>query len=307
VVGDAEAARSWLGQAGELLATIGTREVELDALLLAARLSGSLGESGAALTQAERAWRIAVETGSRWWQADVLTVKGQALAGLGQSNAAATAYREALELAADIGLPLLTAEPRAGLAALALAEGEAPMALTHVERIVRLMAEQPRVGMADPSSVYLTCYQVLKASRDPRAGAILQAGQLILADDAARLSDERRWRSFAELPAHRALRTAGALPGSDEPFGVLLRRLRAAAGLTQEALAERAGLSLRGISDLERGARRVPHTDTLRRLGIALGLDPEAQRGLAAAAKQRSAAVTGDDRDRPARHAGVPM
>jgi predicted ATPase/DNA-binding SARP family transcriptional activator/DNA-binding XRE family transcriptional regulator len=289
VVGDTEAARSWLEQAGELLAAIGTREVELDALLLAARLSGSLGESGAALTQVERAWRIAVETGSRWWQADVLTVKGQALAGLGQSSAAAAAYRQALELAADIGLPLLTAEPHAGLAALALAEGEAHLALTHVDRIVRLMAEQPRVGMADPSSVYLTCYQVLKASRDPRAGTILEAGQLILADDAAHLSDERWRRSFAEVPAHRALRTAGALPGLDEPFGGLLRRLRAAAGLTQEALAERAGLSLRGISDLERGARRVPHTDTLRRLGLALELDPEAQRGLAAAAKQRSA------------------
>ncbi len=39
------------------------------------------------------------------------------------------------------------------------------------------------------------------------------------------------------------------------PFGDLLRRLRLAAGLSQEALAERAGLSARGISDLERGAR----------------------------------------------------
>jgi hypothetical protein len=41
------------------------------------------------------------------------------------------------------------------------------------------------------SSVYLTCYQVLEASQDPRAEAILRAGQRMLADDAARLSDER--------------------------------------------------------------------------------------------------------------------
>jgi hypothetical protein len=40
-----------------------------------------------------------------------------------------------------------------------------------------------------------------------------------------------------------------------------VRRMRAAAGLTQEGLAERAGLSVRGIYDLERGARRVPHPD----------------------------------------------
>ena len=38
-------------------------------------------------------------------------------------------------------------------------------------------------------------------------------------------------------------------------FGDVLRRYRVAAGLTQEALAERAALSARGISDLERAAR----------------------------------------------------
>ena len=37
-------------------------------------------------------------------------------------------------------------------------------------------------------------------------------------------------------------------------FSTVLRQLRTAAALSQEALAERAGLSLRGVSDLERGA-----------------------------------------------------
>src|ERR671925_496402 len=57
------------------------------------------------------------------------------------------------------------------------------------------------------------------------------------------------------------------------PFGVLLRQYRAAAGLSQEELAERAGLSKRGISDLERGQRRLPHPATARRLAAALNLD----------------------------------
>jgi predicted ATPase/DNA-binding XRE family transcriptional regulator len=62
--------------------------------------------------------------------------------------------------------------------------------------------------------------------------------------------------------------------GSTEPssFGELLKRYRTAAGLTQEELAERAGLSARGVQDLERGTRRSPHPGTARRLAEALGL-----------------------------------
>jgi transcriptional regulator with XRE-family HTH domain len=44
------------------------------------------------------------------------------------------------------------------------------------------------------------------------------------------------------------------------------------AALTQDELAERAGLSRRGIADLERGARLAPHTHTVERLAAALGL-----------------------------------
>ena len=56
-------------------------------------------------------------------------------------------------------------------------------------------------------------------------------------------------------------------------FGVLLRRHRAAAGLSQAGLAERAGLSVEAVSTLERGLRRAPHPETVRLLAEALGLD----------------------------------
>src|SRR5829696_3553637 len=55
-------------------------------------------------------------------------------------------------------------------------------------------------------------------------------------------------------------------------FAALLRRYRVAAGLSQEALAERAGLSARAISDLERGVRRAPYRETVSLLADALGL-----------------------------------
>lgn len=61
-------------------------------------------------------------------------------------------------------------------------------------------------------------------------------------------------------------------------FGKLLRAYRLSAGLSQERLAERAGLSMRGISDLERGARTTPRLETVRMLaeGLELGADDRA-------------------------------
>jgi predicted ATPase/DNA-binding XRE family transcriptional regulator len=61
-------------------------------------------------------------------------------------------------------------------------------------------------------------------------------------------------------------------------FGDLLRRARRAASLSQEELAERAGLSARAISDLERGVNRVPRRDTLEMLADALSINAEQRR-----------------------------
>jgi tetratricopeptide (TPR) repeat protein/transcriptional regulator with XRE-family HTH domain len=55
-------------------------------------------------------------------------------------------------------------------------------------------------------------------------------------------------------------------------FADVLRELRAGAGLTQEELAEAAGLSSRAVSDLERGVVTAPHKDTVRLLAEALQL-----------------------------------
>jgi tetratricopeptide (TPR) repeat protein/transcriptional regulator with XRE-family HTH domain len=58
-------------------------------------------------------------------------------------------------------------------------------------------------------------------------------------------------------------------------FGARLLAWRQSAALTQEELAERSGLSLRTIGNLERGRTNYPHQDTVRRLADALGLPAE--------------------------------
>lgn len=77
-------------------------------------------------------------------------------------------------------------------------------------------------------------------------------------------------------------------------FGPLLRRYRAAAGLTQEELAERASLSARAISDLERGLKR-PRRETLNLLADALGTSPR-KRALLEAASRPATETGGIDR-----------
>ena len=94
---------------------------------------------------------------------------------------------------------------------------------------------------------------------------------------------------YAEGVAGSGSHDATPARNDDVPFGALLRRLREGAGLTQEELALRAGLSPRAISSLERGERRHPYPQTARSLADALGL-PEAERAsLLAAVPARGA------------------
>ncbi len=79
----------------------------------------------------------------------------------------------------------------------------------------------------------------------------------------------------------------------DQPaFGDMLKRARQAAGFTQEALAARAGVSARAISDLERGVKHVPRRDTVRLLVAALPLSPQERASFEAAARRGGAATT---------------
>jgi tetratricopeptide (TPR) repeat protein/transcriptional regulator with XRE-family HTH domain len=73
-------------------------------------------------------------------------------------------------------------------------------------------------------------------------------------------------------------------------FAGLLRQLRMLAKLTQEELAEAAGISTRTVSDLERGVNRTAHKDTARLLNAALGLDGPVGEAFVAAARGRASA-----------------
>ena len=93
------------------------------------------------------------------------------------------------------------------------------------------------------------------------------------------------------VAAGGVLKGLGAV--AEEPglgFAGLLRQLRAGAGLTQEELAEAAGLSPRSVSDLERGIHRTAREDTARLLAGALGLAGPTREMFVAAARGKALA-----------------
>lgn len=90
----------------------------------------------------------------------------------------------------------------------------------------------------------------------------------------------------------------------DSQLAALLRRHRSASGLTQEELAERAGVSTRAVSDIERGQRRLIYRDTARRLASALELEPAGRAEFELAARGRRG---GRPLDPPTRLLPVPV
>ncbi|WP_122263130.1 ATP-binding protein [Ornithinimicrobium cerasi] len=79
----------------------------------------------------------------------------------------------------------------------------------------------------------------------------------------------------------------GASGGGPPTFAQRLRSLREAASLSQEALAERAGISTDAVSSLERGTRTHPYPATVRALADALTLSPAERAALTAAVPSR--------------------
>ena len=90
------------------------------------------------------------------------------------------------------------------------------------------------------------------------------------------------------------------MPGEDAPFAERLRRLRESAGLTQEELASRAGLTAKAVSALERGERKRPYPHTVRSLADALALTVAERADLQAAIPRRGAETSASPAAAPA-------
>ncbi len=121
------------------------------------------------------------------------------------ADAGAT-YSQALDLRRELGQPNRALEAQAGLACVALAQGDPVRALGIVEDILAHAKTRPLQGANEPLRVYWSCYRVLQANDDPRAAGLLAAARRLLHEQAAQLTDPQLRCSFLEnVAVHRQI------------------------------------------------------------------------------------------------------
>ncbi|MFN8459610.1 MAG: tetratricopeptide repeat protein [Anaerolineae bacterium] len=204
--GDFAAAHNYYQQALQLWRTIGARLYEGVILAELALLWYLRGDNQAAYNYTQQAEQIEQEVGSSEIRGLTLTYRGHVQVTLGLLPQAAASYRQALTLYQETGQLHFAREVLAGLSRVALAHGDLAQAQALVAELLPQLTIENLYGAREPFRVYLTCYQVLQAGQDPRAGEVLAAAYRLLHKRAAAIEDERLRRSYLEnIPAHQEI------------------------------------------------------------------------------------------------------
>lgn len=208
-VGDYGQAKAHYERALHTLGDTDDRTCEANTLGNLARVHHYLSEDKAARAYSQQALRIAREAGQRPLEAFRLLVLGDACLALGRLQEAANAYAQALSLRRDLGQPNLATEPQAGLARVALEEGDLRRARAELDPVLRYLeanasaaaSGHPLDGTENPVQVYVTCYRVLIANGDARARQVLTAAHELVQRRAAKIKDQAMRRSFLDSVA----------------------------------------------------------------------------------------------------------
>jgi DNA-binding SARP family transcriptional activator/tetratricopeptide (TPR) repeat protein len=205
-LGDLAQARGLYERSIQCCRDIGDRRGESETLAWLGELACWRGDDAAARDASEHALHLARSIGAQYETGLALTHLGHALAGLGQLMEAADACRQALEMHRKFNNPSDLRASLAGLADVALAQGQVEDAIIYVEEILTLMDVNTLAQETEWANETMICVRVLHASRDPRAMGILSAAHTALQEQAARISDANLRCAFLEnRPDHRDL------------------------------------------------------------------------------------------------------
>ncbi len=169
-LGQYEKAKQHYRQALQLLQEVGDRwstSLVLGNLGLAYHY---LGDDRLAEKYAHQAVHVAQAIGDKSTEATMWMELGHALAGQKRWREASEAYQRSWELQKEAGQKARALESVAGLARVALAQGHTEHALSLAKSILPHLNEHGLDGTIDPFLIHWTCYEVLHAVGDSRAG-----------------------------------------------------------------------------------------------------------------------------------------
>ena len=190
---------------------IGNRTGEGWGLVYASLHAYHLGDHELALTFAQEALGIAEEIGDRHIQGYAWTHLGHALLSLERSEDAHDAYRNAVALRRELGEKHLAIESLSGVLRVYMQKNCLAKAAPHLEEILSFFTQDNLEGTDEPLRVYLTCFQVLSSSKDPRSTKFLTTAHTLLQEQATKISEEVLRHSFLEkVSAHREISIAFA-------------------------------------------------------------------------------------------------
>ena len=208
LLGDYENARVLCTQALEYSRSIQHRELEAGMLTVQAWFSYYTGANMQACQSAEAAIALCQEIGVIYAAGTALPALGHARRRLGDLSGAGDAYSEAVRLWEQRAAPELALDSLAGLALIAWQEGQAESARRQVTEILEMLnhVSWEQEMIAEPAAICLACYDVLHASGDRRAGAVLEQARRFVRQRADRITNPAlRDRFLDGIAAHRQI------------------------------------------------------------------------------------------------------
>jgi tetratricopeptide (TPR) repeat protein len=173
-------AQQHLDEALEIARAVGLRRGELKVLTALGRLHYAREAYQAALEAAREAIAGAEASGARPELAAARALAGSILLRLDDTNGANDAYTHALDLWRAQNQPRLALIALSGLANTSMARDDLSSALAIVEDILSNLSESESENLDDTLHIYLTCFRVLRACKDPRAAALLDQGYQLM-------------------------------------------------------------------------------------------------------------------------------
>lgn len=206
LVGRYQEAQQYYEESLAIRRRVGGRQSEALVLANLALIAHQTNDNAKALDYSQAAVQLSIELGERDTEAYARLCLGHALAALSRWADGAAAYQLALTARRQAGQQTQALEPLAGLARIALAQGQIRQAQAYIDELVPQLTYQTYAGIVELMRIYLTCYQVLTAAGDERAAKLLTMGYTILQERAAKITSEELRRSYFQIAVHAELR-----------------------------------------------------------------------------------------------------